>query len=237
MYQSIEESHAQVRIDRAFRMPLDPEIEATAWSLHSLDDTIFSRCHDVKGAGTGQGLLVPTPHAPRPKRPGHFVFPSILVIGRRWKRIRQELVKRRTGMQTHHLHTEADAQNRLLNTGIKCLEEGSFEGLPPGIDRSRTWIGRTPEILHDGVIATCEDESVASIDEFRDIGRITREDHGQPPRPPNRVQVGRTKCNPAINDIRGQADQWGAGCHDHYIGFTSISPLLLPLEGFSSQVS
>ncbi len=147
----------------ALRVPLHPQIERALVVPDRFDHPI-GRCGDNgQFAGDGDRLPMVAVNGPLAERPGDRVLTfTPMLIGRR-VRAGQMLVEDPAAMQAHELHAETDSQHRSLKLRIKRLEERQLKGLSLMCDRFGLIVSGNPPGLHNRVITSGKDDSVAPI--------------------------------------------------------------------------
>ena len=132
---------------------------ATRRKPHRLDDAVLGTTHHLKRTCTRQSLMMMTVHYRLTDCPLHHVF-SMQVHVRRVQSVRQVLIKRAAGNQTHPLHAKAYAEHWTRAVTFEHRQQCCFKGLPPLIHRRRFRMRLLAPWLHGRIVATCKDEPI-----------------------------------------------------------------------------
>ena len=141
-------------------MPLDTQIERPSVVANSLDDAIRRQGHHFHCSRVVHRLSMMTLNEPTPKFPCNGMLFPIPVIRRRCQRIGQVLIESAPRVQSHELHTEANAKGGLGCGLLECGEDRPLKRLALWVNRGGAgMLGHSP-IGHDRIVAAGEHEAI-----------------------------------------------------------------------------
>jgi hypothetical protein len=122
------------------------------------------------------------------------------------KCVRQVLIQRASGMQTHQLHSKANAKNRLVRQFVERLKDGHLKGLPRGIERIRPWVRWLAPLRHVRIVTSAQDDGITYFEQVSGATRNAWKNNRHTASPINHLGIPAAHLITLADQIGGDAD-------------------------------